>query len=174
MSSFVSVIIPCRNGARWLADAIESSLGQTWRDLEVIVVDNGSADASLQVARRYQSPSLAVMECARPGASAARNAGLERARGDFIQFLDADDVLDRDKIRLQMERLACAPPSSVAAGAWARFRCEPREAVFSPEPVWRDSAPEEFLISSWLGGGMMPSFAWLTPRAAIDQAGPWN
>ena len=174
MSSFVSVIIPCRNGARWLADAIESSLGQTWKDLEVMVVDNGSTDASLQVARRYQSPSLTVMECARPGASAARNAGLERARGDFIQFLDADDVLDRDKIRLQMERLASAPRTSIASAAWARFQTLPSEAAFCAEPVWRDLAPDKFLISSWLGGGMMPNFAWLTPRETIAKAGPWN
>jgi len=174
MSALVSVVIPCRNAAPWLADAIESCLAQTWRDLEIIVVDNGSSDASMEVAQRYGSPSVTLLECKRPGASAARNAGLEKARGDFIQFLDADDVLDRDKIRLQVERLALAPPSSVAAGAWARFRREPGEAVFSPEPVWRDSTPEEFLISSWLGGGMMPNFAWLTPRAAIERAGPWN
>jgi glycosyltransferase involved in cell wall biosynthesis len=172
MSFLVSVIIPCKDGAAWLAEAIESCLQQTWQDLEIIVVDNGSSDASRDIAWRYGP--LTLLECARDGASAARNTGLERARGAFIQFLDADDVLDRDKIRLQMERLADAPQSSLASCAWARFRDRPSQAVFSPEPVWRDLAPEEFLISSWLGGGMMPSFAWLTPRALIDAAGPWN
>jgi glycosyltransferase involved in cell wall biosynthesis len=170
----VSIIIPCRNGAAWLGEAIESCLGQTWRNLQVIVVDNGSSDASLDLARRYQSRAVAVFECARQGASAARNIGLAQARGDFIQFLDADDVLDADKIRLQVERLAWAPPATLASGAWARFRHRPDEATLSPEPVWRDLAPEEFLIRSWLGGGMMPNFAWLTPRALIERAGPWN
>lgn len=174
MAPSVSVIIPCRNGAAWLGDAIESCLGQTWQDLDVIVIDNGSTDASLAVAQRYQSPSVTVLECGRRGASAARNAGLEKARGDFIQFLDADDVLDRDKIRIQMERLARGPASSLASGAWARFRHSPSEATFSPEPVWRDFSPPEFLIASWLGGGMMPNFAWLAPRVVIDKAGPWN
>lgn len=174
MSSLVSVIIPCRDGAEWLGEAIESCLSQTWRNLQIIVIDNGSVDGSLDVAKCYQSRAVLVLECERKGASAARNFGLKRAEGDFIQFLDADDVLDPDKIRVQVERLASAPQGSVASGAWARFRYLPSDAVFTPEPVWRNFAPEEFLIASWLGDGMMPNFAWLTPRALVEQAGPWD
>jgi Glycosyl transferase family 2 len=174
MSPSVSVIIPCKNGAAWLADAIESCLQQTWRDLEIVVVDNGSSDYSVEVAKRFQRPSVTVLECARPGASAARNAGFATSRGNFIQFLDADDVLDRDKIRVQMERLAAMPGAAMASAAWARFQDTPSEAVFAAEPVWSDLSPQEFLISSWLGGGMMPNFAWLTPRVVIEKAGPWN
>jgi hypothetical protein len=54
------------------------------------------------------------------------------------------------------------------------FRRSPSDATFSSEAVWRDLKPEEFLILSWLGGGMMPNFAWLTPRMTIEKAGPWN
>jgi GT2 family glycosyltransferase len=174
MPPLVSVIIPCKDGAAWLGAAIGSCLGQTWKNLEIIVVDDHSSDASLRVASGYEAPAVAVLESERTGASAARNLGLERARGEFIQFLDADDVLDPDKIRVQMERLAAGPQSTVASGAWARFRETPGDTTFSPEPVWNDLAPQEFLISSWLGGGMMPNFAWLTPRAVIEKAGPWN
>jgi hypothetical protein len=170
----VSIIIPCRNAAPWLAEAIESCLHQTWRPVEIIVIDNGSIDASRAVAEAYVPHSVVLLDCAQEGASAARNAGLERASGELIQFLDADDVLDRDKIRTQVERLSAAPPLSVASGAWARFRQSPAEARFAAEPVWRDLSGEEFLISSWLGGGMMANFAWLTPRAVIDKAGPWD
>ncbi|HEY1796215.1 MAG TPA: glycosyltransferase [Stellaceae bacterium] len=170
----VSVIIPCRNGGAWLGEAIESCLAQTWRDLEIIVVDNGSSDGSLAVAQRYRSASVVVLECDRKGASAARNRGLERARGGLIQFLDADDLLDRDKIRVQVERLSAMPAGFVASGAWSRFRQRPGEVPFAAEPVWRDSSGEEFLISSWSGGGMMPIFAWLVPRPVLDKAGPWN
>jgi glycosyltransferase involved in cell wall biosynthesis len=174
MSALVSVIIPCRNGAAWLGQAIESCLGQSWREVEIIVVDNGSSDASIEVARRYAGRPIAVLECALPGASAARNCGLARAKGDFVQFLDADDVIDCSKIARQMARLETASSRSIASGAWARFRDDPSEARFAAEAVWCDLAPEKFLIASWLGGGMMPNFAWLAPRAVIDAAGPWD
>ena len=170
----VSIIIPCRNGARWLGEAIESCLRQSWTNLQIIVVDNGSTDGSLDLAKRYEARPVTVLTCEREGASAARNVGLKHADGDLIQFLDADDLLDADKIHRQVERLAAAPAASLASGAWARFARDPSEAVFTPEPVWRDFAPEEFLIASWLGGGMMANFAWLTPRVVIERAGPWN
>jgi glycosyltransferase involved in cell wall biosynthesis len=174
MSPRVSIIIPCRNGAAWLGAAIESCLGQSWPNLQVIVVDNGSTDGSLDLAKRYEARAVTVIACEQAGASAARNVGLKQADGDLIQFLDADDILDTNKIRRQVERLDAAPAGSIASGAWVRFARDPSEAVFAPEPVWRDFVPEEFLIASWLGGGMMPSFSWLTPRAVIERAGPWN
>jgi hypothetical protein len=170
----VSVIVPCRNGAAWLGEAIESCLGQSWPNLQVIVVDNGSTDGSFDLAKRYEARGITVLECERAGASAARNVGLKHADGDLIQFLDADDLLDAEKIRRQVERLNAAPAASVASGAWVRFAHDPREAVFTPEAVWRDFGPEGFPIASWLGGGMMPPFVWLTPRAVIERAGPWN
>jgi len=171
----VSVIIPCRNGAAWLGEAIESCLGQSWTRLEIIVVDDASTDGSRDVARRYEGRGVIALDSPRRGASAARNVGLEHLHGDFVQFLDADDVLDRDKIRVQIERLAVAPDGAIASGAWARFGGQPGEAAFAAEPVWRDfSPPEDFLIASWLGGGMMANFGWLTPRALIERAGPWD
>ena len=170
----VSIVIPCRNGAAWLGEAIKSCLGQSWANLQIIVVDNGSTDGSLDLAKRYEARAVAVLTCERAGASAARNVGLKHADGDLIQFLDADDMLDADKIRRQVERLDASPASAVASGAWAHFAHDPSEAVFTAEAVWRDFAPVDFLIASWLGGGMMPNFAWLTPRAVIERAGPWN
>jgi glycosyltransferase involved in cell wall biosynthesis len=170
----VSIVIPCRNGAAWLGAAIESCLGQNWPNLQIIVVNNGSTDGSFDLAKRYEARGITVLECERAGASAARNVGLKHADGDLIQFLDADDLLDGDKIRRQVERLDAAPAASVASGAWTRFAHDPSQAVFTPEPVWRDFAPEDFLIASWLGGGMMPNFAWLAPRAVIERAGPWD
>jgi glycosyltransferase involved in cell wall biosynthesis len=175
MPALVSIIIPCKNGAAWLGAAIESCLGQSWKSLEIIVVDDASTDRSREVARHYRDRGVVVLDSLRRGASAARNTGLQQARGDFIQFLDADDVLDPQKIRVQVERLTGAPAGALASGAWARFRTHPSEVVFAAEPVWRDfGVPEEFLIASWLGGGMMANFAWLSPRVVLEQAGPWD
>jgi glycosyltransferase involved in cell wall biosynthesis len=175
MPPLVSVIIPCRDGVAWLGAAIESCLGQSWTHLEIIVVDDASTDGSRKVAWGYRDRGVVALDSPRRGAAAARNAGLQAARGEFIQFLDADDVLDPEKVGIQVERLADAPSGAVASGAWARFREHPSEAVFAAEPVWRDfPAPEEFLVASWLGGGMMADFAWLSPRAVLDRAGPWD
>src|ERR1700719_556899 len=170
----VSIVIPCRNGAAWLGETIESCLGQSWQKLQIIVVDNGSTDGSFGLAKRYETRGITVLECERAGASAARNVGLDHADGDLIQFLDADDILDANKIHRQVERLNAAPAASVASGAWARFAHNPNEAVFTPEAGWRGFTPEEFLSASWLGGGMMPNLSWITPRVVLERAGPWN
>ena len=179
MTPLVSIIIPCYNAAPWLAETLESCFNQTYRNLEIILVDNGSTDDSLAVASRCKDARLVVTTCERKGASAARNVGLSLAHGEYIQFLDADDLLAPDKIEIQLKRLANEPPGTVASGAWARFGLPPYgirtcDVIFKPEPVWRDSSPTDFLINSWLGGGMMPLFAWLTPRSVITAAGPWN
>jgi glycosyltransferase involved in cell wall biosynthesis len=94
----VSIVIPTFDSARWLASAIESALSQTHRNVEVIVVDDGSRDATPAVLERY-GPSIRIETFITPrGPSAARNRGLELARGEFVQFLDADDLLLPTKV----------------------------------------------------------------------------
>lgn len=166
--------MPALNAARWIEEAIGSCLRQTWPNLEILIIDNGSTDRTAEIAHGFETPKVRVLQCTRLGASAARNTGLAAARGDYIQFLDADDVLDPEKIESQVNHLAQAPARAVASGAWARFAQHPGERPLMPEPVWRNCSPEEFLIESWMGGGMMPVFGWLTPRSIIEEAGPWN
>lgn len=96
------------------------------------------------------------------------------ARGTFIQFLDADDLLSPEKIGRQIDALRQAPSGSVASCAWAHFAGSPVDAVVRPEPVWRVSDPVEWLTSSLGGDGMMQPGAWLTPRTVIESAGPWD
>jgi glycosyltransferase involved in cell wall biosynthesis len=174
MPPLVSIIIPCLNAAPWLAKTISSCLSQTYQNIEVMFVDNGSSDGSVEIAKQFEGPKLLIAYCERKGASAARNEGLHRAQGNFIQYLDADDILASDKIEIQINKLAESPQNTIANGAWARFKNDPSEAVFEPEAVWRDCSPQEFLISSWLGGGMMPLFGWLSPRLQVTLAGLWD
>jgi glycosyltransferase involved in cell wall biosynthesis len=174
MSPLVSIIIPCYNAGRWLAATLESACGQTWPHCEIIVVDDGSSDSSATLAETWRDRGVQVIRQTNRGAAAARNAGLARARGDYLQFLDADDLLAPDKIAIQIARLATAPANSVASAAWARFRTEPGEAVFRPEPVWCDAKPVDWLVASWNGEGMMHPAAWLVPAAVARAAGPWN
>ena len=88
----VSILIPCYNSEKWLAETLESALAQTWQNKEIIVVDDGSSDGSLSIAQKFSSSKVAVISQKNRGASSARNLALGKAQGDFIQYLDADDL----------------------------------------------------------------------------------
>jgi hypothetical protein len=175
MKMLVSILIPCYNSEGWINQTLESVLAQTWERKEIIVVDDGSTDGSLAVAKSFESSSVKVISQKNRGASAARNRAFQEAQGDFIQYLDADDFLAPDKIEHQVKLLSREGNSDcVASGEWGRFYNLPTEANFIPEAVWNDMSPVDWLICSWEGGGMMHPAAWLVPRAVAQQAGPWN
>ena len=174
MTPLVSILIPAHNAAAWLAATLESALAQTWAPVEIIVVDDGSSDDTLALARPFEPRGVRVFTQPNRGASAARNHALRLARGEFIQFLDADDLLAPDKIERQVKLLATSPVNSIAAGPWGRFERDIALAVFTPEDNWRDAAPADWLALNFAGRGMMPPAAWLVPRALVDAVGPWD
>lgn len=170
----VSILIPCYNAALWLATTLESALAQTWPDTEIIVVDDGSTDGSLVLARRFESRGVRVVTQVNAGASAARNHALRQARGDFFQFLDADDLLSPGKIAAQIKALALQPAGRVASCRWGRFQADPATARFVDDAVYRDFTAVEFLVLAGETGAMMHPSAWLVPRAVAEKAGPWD
>lgn len=173
----VSVLITAYNAESWLAETLDSAVGQTWSNVEVVVVDDGSTDDTLAVAHRYESASVKVIHQANAGACAARNRALSEAQGDFVQFLDADDLLESDKIERQMERFKREPEGTVASGPWVRFyRGDLATADRSWRgPDWQDYEPAtDWLVQSWEGRGTIPSFSWLIPRHIVEGAGPWD
>jgi len=93
----VSIIIPCFNAEKWVAQCIQSCLDQTYKNVEIIFVDDGSTDRSLEIIKSFGSAIL-CQSGPRKGACAARNQGLALSRGEFVKFLDADDVLAKDVI----------------------------------------------------------------------------
>ncbi|MEA5452431.1 glycosyltransferase family A protein [Leptolyngbya sp. CCNP1308] len=173
MKPLVSILIPCHNAAPWLAETLESALGQTWPNTEVILIDDGSTDDSLIVASQFDHPQLRIIAQRNQGAAATRNLALDLAQGEVIQFLDADDVLAPNKIEQQMALLE-QHPDCLISGAWGRFHRHPQEANFTPEPLWRNLAPVDWLVCAWSGHWMMPPAAWLVPRSLIQAAGPWQ
>ncbi len=139
----VSVIIPVFNGASFLRQAIESALAQSFPPDEVIVIDDGSTDDSLEVAS-----SLPVLCIHQPhaGVSAARNAAIERANGDLLAFLDSDDVWVPQKLALQL--------NASISGAYVTCQVQ----TFSDGcPPAADYQPGQFVPSSWL----VPKDVWL-------------
>jgi hypothetical protein len=174
----VSVLIPCRNAAPWLEQALRSALDQTWPRLEVIVVDDGSTDGSFELARRFASARCHVVRQEARGASAARNHALRLAQGDFIQFLDADDFLAADKIALQMEAMRGGGPDclSWSSAIYLLAGTDTGARRFeTARPAGASAA--DFLARLWGGEGepgMVLVHQWLARRALLDRAGPWN
>lgn len=172
----VSVVIPCFNARPWIEATLASVEAQTWRPLEIVVVDDGSTDGSSEWLQAQASGGrIRLQRQANQGQPAAFNAGLSVARGTYIQFLDADDLLDPDKISAQVRRLA-GRVDAVATCAWGRFYGDdPGATSFKPEPCWRDLAPLDWLAAAWHeGGGMLFPALWLVPRDLVDRAGAWN
>lgn len=101
ISPEVSVIIPTYNSAQYVVEAVESVLAQTWRDFEILVVDDGSTDETEQVMRRYEPPVRYIRQ-ANGGVAVARNRGIRESRGRYIAFLDADDTWLPQKLEQQM------------------------------------------------------------------------
>lgn len=168
----VSVIMPVFNAERWLAESIESVLEQSWPAVELLIVDDGSEDASLSIAHRYAGPRVTVIKQRNQGPSVARNAGLAVARGDYIQYLDADDLVAERKIELQIAALT-AHPARVASCAWGRFVDTPSAVQLSPSLLWSNLAPVDFLVTAYTHNVFMPNHAWLVPRAIANRAGEW-
>ena len=112
----VSIIMPCYNGEAFLAEAVGSVLAQTFRDFELIVVDDGSTDGSADILARYVDPVRVIRQTNR-GVSAARNVGIAAARGDFIAFLDADDTWESEFLDEMVKGMA-DPRTAIAYCGW--------------------------------------------------------
>jgi glycosyltransferase involved in cell wall biosynthesis len=130
----VSVVIPAYNAASYLAAALDSVYGQTVRPAEVIVVDDGSADATPEIARSFGAR---VISLANKGPSAARNAGVQEASGDFVAYLDADDIWFPEKLSTQLAALAA---HGAPAFSFTDFRAFDGAGVHRPKSELRRRA----------------------------------
>jgi glycosyltransferase involved in cell wall biosynthesis len=169
MRTIVSILIPCHNSERWVARTIESALAQTWAETEVIVVDDGSTDGSLEIIRSF-GKRIRWESGPNRGANAARNRLLELARGDWLQYLDADDYLLPDKVARQLEHLAAHPSTDVVFGPavmeYSSNDSARREALPIPEPhdPW-------ILLARWY---LPQTGACLWRKQAVVDAGGWK
>jgi glycosyltransferase involved in cell wall biosynthesis len=176
----VSVIIPSYRAENYIRETLDSVIAQTWPELEVFIIDDGSPDNTAAIAAGYTSDKVNVIVQKNSGACVARNKGLELSKGKYIQFLDADDVLSPDKIERQVELLEHNPgylgvsPTVHFMNGEEYLRMEPREEAFW---IHDTDDPVDFLVRLYGGDGerwMVQTSAWLTPKAICDSIGPWD
>jgi glycosyltransferase involved in cell wall biosynthesis len=171
----VSILIPAFNAQQWIGDTLQSAIHQTWEPKEVIVVDDGSTDQTLKVARQFESGTVRVVTKTNEGAAATRNRCYSLAAGDYIQWLDADDLLAPDKITRQIAMLdRGAGKRTLLSSGWAPFFYRHDRADFVPTALWCDLSPLEWLIRK-LGQNLhMQTATWLVSRELTEAAGPWD
>lgn len=167
----ISVIIPCLNTERFVGQAIASALNQTRPPDEVIVVDNGSTDRSIEIAQAF-GPAVRVFCEARAGANAARMSGAGLAGGDRLLFLDADDLMGPTALAA-LDAALDRQPDAIACCTWDRLEWQDGMWVASPASCApRRRGQDE--LSAWLTGWYHPPCSVLWSREAYERSGGWD
>jgi glycosyltransferase involved in cell wall biosynthesis len=120
----ISIITPLHNKVAYIGETIQSVLSQTYSDWEMLIVENGSTDGSFLKAQEFQDVRLRFLESPKQGPGAARNYGLNLAQGEWIQFLDADDLLEPDHLEQQLIAADKNPEAEIIACSWQEFTDE--------------------------------------------------
>jgi len=171
--SLVTTIIPVYNRAALLSEAVRSVLAQTYRPLEIVVVDDGSTDDTSELANQLAAkhPEVRVLHIPNGGPGVAREAGRRAARGEFLQYLDSDDILLPAKLKLQVDALRTAPDSGVCYGItrFVDLAKDPTNFGLRRTGERIEQMFPSFLVDRWWGT--------LTPlyrRTVTDAVGPWT
>jgi len=178
----VSIIIPVFNSEKHIAETIASALAQTWPNKEIIIVDDGSKDNSVDIARGFNNAVIRIFEQENKGASAARNKGLLEAKGEYVQFLDADDLLSPNKITDQLGILDGRPDYlSISRTVYFEDGSGYSDQSAHDEEIEYYDDPVAFLIDMYYKTaatknqrGLVTVHSWLSPKKLIEKAGWWN
>jgi glycosyltransferase involved in cell wall biosynthesis len=175
MQPLVSILIPAYNAQATIADTIASARRQTWARKEIILVDDGSTDQTPSIVRGFPTDFMTVFTQKNLGAAAARNQALAMSKGDYIQWLDADDLLAPDKIEAQLKLVDYASGSrSLLSSAWGSFNYRVSRAKFSPTPLWCNLTPVQWLLYKMRHNLYMMPASWLISRELTTAAGLWD
>ena len=175
MKPLVSILIPAYNAESLIAYTLQSAIAQTWDRKEIIVVDDGSRDRTAEVARRFASNQVKIVSIDNQGAAAARNYALQLSQGDYIQWLDADDLLSAEKVEKQLAAVRESGNRRILlSSSWAVFSYRTHGARFTSSPLWHDLSPVEWLLRKMGRDLHMQTATWLTSRELTEAAGPWD
>lgn len=165
----VSVIIPAYNGDRYIVQAVESALSQTFTNLEIIVVDDGSTDGTHQVLQPYLDRIRYIYQ-ENQGVAAARNRGIQESKGDLIAFLDQDDLFFSDKLTAQVALFRASPSLGIVNSGW-RLINEQGNAISDIEP-WRYFPKLD--LETWIVQMPVLPSAMMFSRQWLELAGGFN
>jgi glycosyltransferase involved in cell wall biosynthesis len=171
-SPLVSIIIPAYNAEKYIEETLQSAINQTYKHIEIVVVDDGSTDSTLKIAKKFEGSFVKIISVQNGGAAKARNIGFRNSKGDYIQFLDADDLMKEDKIEVQMKVLL-SNQNCIIGCSWIKFIDELGNTFGGVGPyisIRKNMSPLAWLQEKH----MMAQHAWLTPRNLILEAGGWD
>jgi glycosyltransferase involved in cell wall biosynthesis len=170
MSKLVSIIIPCYNASKWIAEAIDSCLHQTYSNIEIIVIDDGSKDDSLEIIKSY-SNNIIWRHIPHTGANHARNISLSICKGEYVQFLDADDYILPEKIKRQVDFLE-STGADIVYGDW-RHQYHYSNGTYTQGDI-KISGQQTDILESLLGTWWVAVAALLYRRKAIERSNGWD
>ncbi|WP_162558661.1 glycosyltransferase family 2 protein [Robertkochia solimangrovi] len=175
--SKVSIIIPIFNSENYIIQTLNSVFSQELQNFEIIMIDDNSTDNSFEIIQEFRSEQVRIFKNLKSGACAARNYGFSLSTGDYIQYLDADDLLSNDKLQKQVAILR-ENPEHIAVCNTAVFFDDPESGkITDTSYLYTTNDVDEFLLNLYGAEGnphMIQTSAWLTPRALIEKAGPWD
>lgn len=175
--ALISILIPAYNSQDFIAETLKSCVDQTYQDIEIVVVDDGSTDQTLEIARGWEVKygNIHVYTQKNSGACVARNLALEKSNGDYVMFLDADNIISPDKVEIQLNALkGLDDDMAVATCSWDRFRSSIHEATFPKLKVYRDfDCGFELLLELWNNSEMFETACYLLSRKLAVKAGEW-
>jgi glycosyltransferase involved in cell wall biosynthesis len=171
----VSIIIPAYNAESTIFDTITSVLNQTFLDFELIIVNDGSTDDTESIIISFSDERIKYFKQKNKGQCAANNFGLSQAKGDYIKFFDADDIMNEKHIEAQYEKIK-NNKTTLASCKWGRFYNDDiKNAKFVPELVWKDLKTYEWLKTALSQRhDMMGGCLWLIPKIILDKVGGWD
>jgi glycosyltransferase involved in cell wall biosynthesis len=166
----ISVVIPVYNGAKTIQETIQSVLQQTFTDFEIIAIDDGSQDETVEVVKSIGDPRVQIFSYPNGGLAESRNRGIARARGEFIAFLDADDLWTPDKLEAQLKALEANPKVAVAY-SWTDYIDEHSQFLYSGRHgTFNGDVYAQLLIDNFLENGSNP----LIRKQALTEVGGFD
>lgn len=169
----VSVIVSAYNAEKYIQATLESILSQTHKEIEIIIVNDGSTDGTLKILEAYSDRGVIVISQENKGQDIALNNGFKHSTGEYIKFMDSDDLINPEMIELQINAISNSS-DLIAYGEWSRFYFDnPDTANFEYLDYWKDSEPIDFIIAS-PEGVMLQCGIMLIPRLLIEKVGAWD